>query len=856
MDLLSSLFGRKSSTSSSSNVDNSKNKEKVLVIKKKESSSEMTVGRCICCNSELRYPVDVPCFRCTICDTVNDLILPIPLALPESSTDSNSTGTVLPYFATITEPLSLSRLESSIQSARSSQDYKDLEKLLKSTFSSWDILNGSFAKQTKDKKEDESETSAELQKTGTSAKVSLDEPRVNMEDVRVAWHMITLLPKNLISEVLNSIESLLKRPGRKFTDPNDLKFFLILLENPILSHSSNLEETRHHHILTSHLFGLISNLSNELHHYLVNWLSRYPQPLFQDRVEFVNKFITYRLNHGHEFITNVSSDNNTSERDGKKSTSQYLSPQPPGVSTSRNRRPLLFGGSGSSSTSSLDERERDRSNRRSNSHSGVDLLQMLMQGMMSGSHSSSASSIDEEEEDENGYKYSGDWAIAAASRVMALFFAANNINSHLPISVFYNTMVDLKVNLVTDFDNWERRTGKFSFCQYPFLLSMSAKMDLISFEARRQMYNKFREALIVTALMQEKFVTPFITLRIRREALVYDSLSQLSNAELDLKKRLRIEFPGEEGVDAGGLTKEWLLLLVKELFDPKYGMWIVDEDSKLSWFNPSSFDSQEYYLVGVIVGLAVYHSTILDINLPLACYKKLLGLTVGLSDLMELRPAYAQGLQALLDYDKDDVEEVFCRDFVGEYESYGEIVRTPLISNGENIPVTQKNKKEYVDLVVDFVLNKSIHTQFELFKSGFLRVLQGNALSLFRPEEIELLVRGSTDIDIGQIQAITEYEGFSSNDSTVRWFWETVDCFNSEMKKRFLRFVTGTDRIPGTGSAGIKFKISCAGEGDSDYLPVAHTCFNQILLHKYSSREKLESKLRTAILESEGFGIK
>lgn len=40
---------------------------------------------------------------------------------------------------------------------------------------------------------------------------------------------------------------------------------------------------------------------------------------------------------------------------------------------------------------------------------------------------------------------------------------------------------------------------------------------------------------------------------------------------MDLKKSLRIEFIGEDGVDAGGLRKEWFLLLVRQLFDPQFG---------------------------------------------------------------------------------------------------------------------------------------------------------------------------------------------------------------------------------------------------------------------------------------------
>lgn len=40
---------------------------------------------------------------------------------------------------------------------------------------------------------------------------------------------------------------------------------------------------------------------------------------------------------------------------------------------------------------------------------------------------------------------------------------------------------------------------------------------------------------------------------------------------IDLRKQLRIEFNGEDGVDEGGLQKEFFQLLVEKLFDPVYG---------------------------------------------------------------------------------------------------------------------------------------------------------------------------------------------------------------------------------------------------------------------------------------------
>ncbi len=43
---------------------------------------------------------------------------------------------------------------------------------------------------------------------------------------------------------------------------------------------------------------------------------------------------------------------------------------------------------------------------------------------------------------------------------------------------------------------------------------------------------------------------------------------------IDLRKQLRVEFSGEDGVDEGGLQKEFFQLLVEKLFDPVYGMYM------------------------------------------------------------------------------------------------------------------------------------------------------------------------------------------------------------------------------------------------------------------------------------------
>lgn len=349
----------------------------------------------------------------------------------------------------------------------------------------------------------------------------------------------------------------------------------------------------------------------------------------------------------------------------------------------------------------------------------------------------------------------------------------------------------------------------------------------------------------------------FLTLNVRRHNIIEDSLIQLRVRHNELKKKLRITFVDEAGIDAGGLTKEWFLLLIRDLFDPQYGMFAFDDRSNLCWFNPASLENSDVFrLVGQVIGLAIYNSTILDIHFPLACYKKLLNYPVGLDDLAQLKPDVVDGINKMLEYKNEDFENVFSLNFVIQYEAFGEIKEYELVPHGNFIPVTKDNVDEYVEKIVDWHLNKSVERQFESFKAGFYYVCGSNSLSLFRPEEIEVTVTGSPELDFTELEGVCKYKGFDpEKDEIIKQFWSIIHDWKPEMKKKLLEFVTGSDCIPPTGIQNMILYISNLGE-DCNRLPIAHTCFNELGLYNYTTKEKLQEKLETAVLCSSGFFIR
>lgn len=310
-------------------------------------------------------------------------------------------------------------------------------------------------------------------------------------------------------------------------------------------------------------------------------------------------------------------------------------------------------------------------------------------------------------------------------------------------------------------------------------------------------------------------------------------------------------------------------------------MFIYDEDSNLCYFNPHSFEtSDQYFLVGALLGLAIYNSTILDVALPGFVYKKLLfsegttkfrashftkgRLQYSLEDLAEWRPRLAKGLQDLLEFD-GNVEETFCRDFVIEVDRYGEAEQVELCAGGSKRPVTNENRYEFVELYIRYLVEGQVTRQFEPFKRGFFTVCGGNALSLFQPEEIELLVRGSEEpLDVPSLKAVAAYENWrelvpncqdpAAEVPLVGWFWDAVEAASASNQRNLLGFVTGSDRIPAVGATSLVIKVVYGGP-DARRLPIARTCFNQIMLHGYRSRQEMETKLWMAVSGSQGFGL-
>ncbi|KAJ3434866.1 hypothetical protein M0812_01990 [Anaeramoeba flamelloides] len=318
----------------------------------------------------------------------------------------------------------------------------------------------------------------------------------------------------------------------------------------------------------------------------------------------------------------------------------------------------------------------------------------------------------------------------------------------------------------------------------------------------------------------------------------------------DLKKKLKVVFEGEDGVDEGGVKKEFFQLVVQQIFDPKYGMFVENEEMNKTnfWFNKSYIGEMgSYRLIGTILGLAIYNSVILDVRFPSVVYKKLLNRPLVLEDLHDYRPEIERGMWQLLAYE-DSVEEIYMRTFQISYKTvFGEEIFVNLKKNGNKIPLTNENREEYVKLFVEWELNKSIEKQFLAFRNGFE--------SLIEPEELEALICGDHEFEMKDLKKSAKYrDGYNSGSIQMKWLWNIIFSWTKEKQKKFLAFCFGTDRVPIGGLSNLRFTITRGGP-DSEILPKASTCYGILILPAYSTKEKLKKKIELAIENSQGFGL-
>ncbi|KAF2264692.1 hypothetical protein CC78DRAFT_463070 [Lojkania enalia] len=385
----------------------------------------------------------------------------------------------------------------------------------------------------------------------------------------------------------------------------------------------------------------------------------------------------------------------------------------------------------------------------------------------------------------------------------------------------------------------------------------------------------------------------YLVLDVRREYALEDTLNQLWGQEQrSMLKPLKVKMgmqEGEVGLDQGGVTYEFFRIVLCEAFKPDNGMFTIDPQTRMTWFQPCSLEpTWKFEMLGIVFSLAVYNGITLPVTFPLALYRHLLAPRSNktIHDIWDGWPTLANSLDELLNWSDGDVSDVFMRSYSFSLDVFGERMdvdmqgfkahgaQKPLegttgaeeslkctpwgmwpAATEETPLVTNANRDRFVRDYIVWLTYRSIAPQLEAFQKGFNVCIHPKSLRLFDEITLKYLVEGTQEINVAHLKEATRYEeGYSAAHSTIRDFWSIVEKYDADDRRRLLEFVTASERVPVTGFESVNFIIMRAGE-DTEMLPTSSTCFGKLMLPQYSSKEKLKRKLDMAIQNSKGFGI-
>ena len=389
---------------------------------------------------------------------------------------------------------------------------------------------------------------------------------------------------------------------------------------------------------------------------------------------------------------------------------------------------------------------------------------------------------------------------------------------------------------------------------------LAKNSKVLEFDNKRSYFNRKVHTRV------DRTPHPSLQLSVRRDHVFLDSFKSLyyKNGNEIKYGKLNIRFHGEEGIDAGGVSREWFAAMARQMFNPDYALFNpVASDRTTFHPNPLSEINDEHLMffkfIGRIIGKALYEGRVLDCHFSRAVYRRILGKSVSLKDMESLDLDYYKSLVWILE---NDITDITFETFSVDIDRFGVVETVDLIPDGQNIPVTEENKHEYVRLVVEHRLIKSIEKQLTEFLKGFHEIIPSELISIFNEQELELLISGLPEIDVDDWKNNTEYQNYQPTSPQIQWFWRAVRSFDKEEKAKLLQFVTGTSKVPLNGFKELegmngfaRFNIH-RDYSNKEKLPSSHTCFNQLDLPEYESYEHLRQQLYTAITAgSEYFGF-
>jgi hypothetical protein len=369
---------------------------------------------------------------------------------------------------------------------------------------------------------------------------------------------------------------------------------------------------------------------------------------------------------------------------------------------------------------------------------------------------------------------------------------------------------------------------------------------------------------------------PF-SMHLNRENLLEDTLKNTKTI-INLYRDWRIYYKAEEGIDAGGLLRDFFSNIFEILEGEKLKLFITGESSDFSYIlNPLLMQNEENFkycrLIGLLLAKAIIQNITINICFNKLMYKLILCEKMEFDDLIFIDSQLYNSLKNLkenMEYG-NEIENENNNDIIKELgldysiemkDCYNHMHSFELIKNGRNITV--ENLDDLIQKRINFLIG--IYEPFiKEIRNSFYKHLPIDKIKCLNSNELELVLNGRPFIDVEEWKSFTDYKGqYNADHIVIQWFWEILSGLSQKELSNLLLFATGSTRVPLGGFAELsnngnlsRFTIEYIAYNNKirNFIK-SHTCFNRIDLPCYPNKNELKEAIKF-VSENQmwGFGI-
>ena len=352
-------------------------------------------------------------------------------------------------------------------------------------------------------------------------------------------------------------------------------------------------------------------------------------------------------------------------------------------------------------------------------------------------------------------------------------------------------------------------------------------------------------------------------LDVYRKSAFSDSLPLLTSLTADLSYPTSVYFNGEEGIDAGGLRRDWfgrMAAIVSEpISDDKAGNLFkftetsgekllqlnLDPDqmvlegrgiSGADGLQLTPFGRSVYYAFGRLMGIAFIQREQLGMALPSYFFAKLLNGVITLDDLSPEEEGRKKSLEK----------------FASEFKrgGYGEAIESGDIFPDDipNIKIDKDNIDAVVSQLADSIIPSYASVIVDQIRSGFTQTISIDQVrARFLPRHLKLFIAGESKLNVDALKTMARKltDEVPPSDVAIDLLFDWLKLQSTSTHRQFMRFVTGS---PSLSTRRLLIRGPAVDQG---VLPKPHTCFGQIDLPNYTSMEELNDRMLLAISSEE-----